>query len=188
MKKALILGVMIVFSLFVVSSAYAAKKPECPQPRKTKLAPGGISKKDKTGKANLANGKKLYLKTNIGKHSNAAEAAGYAIVSDLFTTNITINLTTGNFFEIDLQDHSADIHSITITESLTTNQTQNFYLKFTQGSYGRKFNWSAITNIKWPGASGPAMTGPDNTVDILKFTTFDQGTRWYGETIGQNFS
>ena len=130
----------------------------------------------------------LYLKTNIGKHSNAAEAAGYAIVSDLQTTNITINLTTGNFFEIDLQDHSADIHSITITESLTTNQTQNFYLKFTQGSYGRKFNWSAITNIKWPGASGPAMTGPDNTVDILKFTTFDQGTTWYGETIGQNFS
>ncbi|MCS5620738.1 MAG: cytochrome c, partial [Nitrospinaceae bacterium] len=61
MKKALILGVMIVFSLFAVSSAYAAKKkPECPQPRKTKLAPGGISKKDKTGKANLANGKKIY--------------------------------------------------------------------------------------------------------------------------------
>ena len=63
MKKALILGVMIVFSLFVVSSAYAAKKPECPQPRKTKLAPGGISKKSIPKKANLANGKKLYLKT-----------------------------------------------------------------------------------------------------------------------------
>jgi len=64
MKKALILGVMIVFSLFVVSSAYAAKiKSECPQPRKTKKAPGAISKKDRTGKANLANGKKIYLKT-----------------------------------------------------------------------------------------------------------------------------
>ena len=36
---------------------------KCPQPRKTKSAPGGISKKDKTGKANLANGKKIYLKT-----------------------------------------------------------------------------------------------------------------------------
>ena len=60
MKKALILGVLVVFSLFAVSSAFAGK---CPQPRKTKSAPGGISKKDKTGKANLANGKKIYLKT-----------------------------------------------------------------------------------------------------------------------------
>ena len=61
MKKALILGVMIVFSLFVVSSAYA--KAECPQPRKTKSAPSSDAKKDKTKKANKANGKKLYNKT-----------------------------------------------------------------------------------------------------------------------------
>ncbi len=60
MKKALILGVMVVFSLFAVSSAFAGK---CPQPRKTKKAPGAISKKDMTAKANVANGKKIYLKT-----------------------------------------------------------------------------------------------------------------------------
>ena len=60
MKKALILGVLVVFSLFAVSSAFAGK---CPQPRKTKTAPGGISKKDMTAKANVANGKKIYLKT-----------------------------------------------------------------------------------------------------------------------------
>ena len=60
MKKALILGVMVVFSLFTVSSAFAGK---CPQPRKTKKAPGAISKKDMTAKANVANGKKIYLKT-----------------------------------------------------------------------------------------------------------------------------
>ena len=60
MKKALILGVLVVFSLFAVSSAFAGK---CPQPRKTKTAPGGISKKDMTAKANAANGKKIYLKT-----------------------------------------------------------------------------------------------------------------------------
>ena len=60
MKKALILGVLVVFSLFTVSSAFAGK---CPQPRKTKKAPGAISKKDMTAKANVANGKKIYLKT-----------------------------------------------------------------------------------------------------------------------------
>ena len=59
MKKVLILSVMVVFSLFAVSSAFAGK---CPQPRKTKAAPGGISKKDKTAKADAANGKAIYLK------------------------------------------------------------------------------------------------------------------------------
>ena len=61
MKKVLIMSVMVVFSLFAVSSAFA-KPAKCPQPRKTKSAPGGIAKKDKTAKANAANGKKLFQK------------------------------------------------------------------------------------------------------------------------------
>ncbi|KMP10711.1 cytochrome C [Candidatus Nitromaritima sp. SCGC AAA799-A02] len=61
MKKRLILFIAVIFTLAMVTSAYAAGK--CPQPRKTKSAPGGISKKDNTGKADKANGKKLYEKT-----------------------------------------------------------------------------------------------------------------------------
>ncbi|MBT5027007.1 MAG: cytochrome c [Nitrospina sp.] len=61
MKKVLILSVMVIFSLFAVSSAFAGGK--CPQPRKTKAAPGSVAKKDKTAKADAANGKKLYSKT-----------------------------------------------------------------------------------------------------------------------------
>ena len=61
MKKQFILFVAVIFTLAMVSSAYAAGK--CPQPRKTKSAPGGISKKDKTAKASSANGKKIYTKT-----------------------------------------------------------------------------------------------------------------------------
>ena len=61
MKKTVILSILIIFSLFVVSSAFAGTK--CPQPRKTKAAPGAIAKKDNTKKANAKNGKKIYLKT-----------------------------------------------------------------------------------------------------------------------------
>jgi len=61
MKKALILSVMVIFSLFAVGSAFAGG--ECPQPRKTKAAPGSVAKKDKTGSANAANGKKIFHKT-----------------------------------------------------------------------------------------------------------------------------
>lgn len=60
MKKALILSVMVIFSLVAVSSTFAATK--CPQPRKTKAAPGSIGKKDMTAKADAANGKAIYLK------------------------------------------------------------------------------------------------------------------------------
>ncbi len=59
MKKVLALSVMIVFSLFAVSSAIAGK---CPQPRKTKSAPASTAKMDKTAKADAANGEKIYMK------------------------------------------------------------------------------------------------------------------------------
>ena len=61
MKKLMTLSLLTIFTLFMVGSAYAGGP--CPQPRKTKAAPGAISKKDLTKKANAANGKKIYLKT-----------------------------------------------------------------------------------------------------------------------------
>lgn len=61
MKKTVILTILVIFSFFAVNSAFAGGK--CPQPRKTKSAPGAIAKKDNTKKANAANGKKIYQKT-----------------------------------------------------------------------------------------------------------------------------
>ena len=56
MKKHFILFIVIIFTLTMVSSAYA----KCPEPRKTKSAP---MVQDKTKKANKVNGKKLFNKT-----------------------------------------------------------------------------------------------------------------------------
>ena len=61
MKKVLILSVMVIFSLFAVSSAFA-KPAKCPQPRKTKAAPGSIGKKKIPASADAAKGKLIYLK------------------------------------------------------------------------------------------------------------------------------
>ena len=63
MKKQFVLFIAAIFTFAMVSSAYAAKKPECPQPRKTKSAPASTAKKDNTAKANKANGKKIFNKT-----------------------------------------------------------------------------------------------------------------------------
>jgi len=56
MKKHFILFIVIIFTLTMVSSAYA----KCPEPRKTKSAP---MVQDKTKKANKVNGKILFNKT-----------------------------------------------------------------------------------------------------------------------------
>ena len=61
MKKSGIFIVFFVLTLFTASTVFAKK--ECPQPRKTKSAPASFKKMDKTARANLANGKKLYNKT-----------------------------------------------------------------------------------------------------------------------------
>ncbi|MFQ5449860.1 MAG: c-type cytochrome [Nitrospinaceae bacterium] len=61
MRKFVLISMLAVFSLFVVSSAYAGG--QCPQPRKTKSAPASTAKLDKTASADAANGKKIYTKT-----------------------------------------------------------------------------------------------------------------------------
>ena len=59
MKKHFILFITIIFTLAMVSTAYA----KCPEPRKTKFAPPFYQSFDKTKKANKVNGKKLFNKT-----------------------------------------------------------------------------------------------------------------------------
>ena len=61
MKKAIVMTILALFTLFAVGSAYAGGK--CPQPRKTKSAPANVLKMDKTSKADAAKGKAIYLKT-----------------------------------------------------------------------------------------------------------------------------
>ena len=101
---------------------------------------------------------------------------------------ITVDLSTGNYFEVDLQNATGSITTFTITEALSGTQAQTFFLKVTQGSTARQFDWSSVTNIKWPGSSGPTLSTGNDAVDIFRFTTYDQGTTWNGETIGLNFS
>ena len=59
MKK-FILFIVVVFTLAMVSSAYAVK---CPEPRKTKSAPTSFVKIKDVVNADKANGKKLFNKT-----------------------------------------------------------------------------------------------------------------------------
>lgn len=61
MRKFTILIALVVFSFFTVDTVFAGAK--CPQKRKTKAGPAGIVKSDKTKNADVAAGKKIYMKT-----------------------------------------------------------------------------------------------------------------------------
>ena len=104
-------------------------------------------------------------------------------------TTVTVDLETGNFFEIDLQSGiSGAITTFTTSNTnQTTGQVSNFILKVTcSASYD--FNWSGLTAFKWPAATAPTLTATNGAIDILSFTTYNKGVTWYGQLVGQEFS
>ena len=134
---------------------------------------------------------KFYIAHGFRQGSN--DTGGSIIVGKPRESKITIDLSTGNYFEVDFQNVSGSINTFTITETLTGTQAQTFYLKVTQGSTARQIEWTSISHIKWPtGPPGneppPTISTGNDAVDIFRFTTYDQGTTWHGEKIGQNFS
>ena len=154
------------------------------------------------------NGTALTADFNPANHPNNTRGSGYAVGDTLQSGHkpdninsawlatvatvegnetLTVDLATGNFFEIDLETAAQVIDPFTITEALADTQVQTFVLKITQGSTARQFNWSGLTNIKWPGGTGPTLTQTNNAVDVLSFITWDEGTTWYGKVEGLNF-
>ena len=110
-----------------------------------------------------------------------------ATFTHLNKTSLTVDLSQGNAFELDINSHTGldgAIGTFNITESLGSGKTQMFFLKIIQGAPERNFDWSTITNIKWPGGTGPSLTQVFGNVDVLSFLTWDEGTTWYGHIEG----
>jgi len=110
-------------------------------------------------------------------------------------TTVTVNLNTGNFFEMDLEGLSGNVATFTISNATQEDgMVSCFIVKIIQGTTttNRQFTWSSIvsngTNIDWAGGEGPEITSGADKVDILSFTTYDKGSTWYGAPVGQEFS
>jgi len=122
---------------------------------------------------------------NLIVNAGVVEKIGTGSVSG---TTATVDLATGNFFVFDLQSASGTIATFTVSNTnATANRLSNFILKVTcSASYD--FNWGGLTNFKWPAATPPTLTATNGKIDILSFTTYDNGTTWYGQLVGQDFS
>ena len=108
-------------------------------------------------------------------------------------TTVTVDLATGNFFAVDMASNSGNVTTFTISNTnATSNQLSSFILKLENSASNINFTWASIvsngTNIDWAGGAGPDLTAGDGKIDILSFTTYDNGTSWYGAIVGQDFT
>jgi hypothetical protein len=113
---------------------------------------------------------------------------GFVNVSwaNIVGTTLTVDLATGNFFEMDFQSAGSNPDTFTISNP-SASYISSFVLKITQGSTARQLSLLP-SKFKWIGGTIPTLTTTDNAVDILSFTTYDYGTTWLGAVVGQNYS
>lgn len=118
------------------------------------------------------------------------EKKGTASVSG---TTLTVDMSTGNYFEVSLTPASGNIATFTITNPPASGNVGSFVIKITQvyppGSTVRSFNWDSMAGARpeWEGTP-PVMPTDINAQDVYTFTTYDGGTTWYGSTIGTEFN
>ena len=101
-------------------------------------------------------------------------------------TTVSIDISTANFFQLDLQSASGNIATFTIAGA-QSGFVNSFVLKITQGSTARDFTWGSLTTFKWPGGTSPTLSVGSGDIDVLSFITYDNGTTWYGNLVGVDF-
>ena len=127
--------------------------------------------------------KKVVLSTNSVSGKKAQ-------ILDFDGTNLIVDLATGNFFEVDLEVYDTKIIQAITVNNTSSTHVSSFVLKISQGSTPMDFNWGSMTGMDpvWSAGTPPVLSVGDNDVDILSFTTYDNGTTWYGSTVGFNFT
>ena len=126
----------------------------------------------------MANLLSTTLNGTIGKSNSAG--------GQVSGTTVSIDISTANFFQLDLQSASGNIATFTIA-GVKSGYVNSFVLKITQGSTARDFAWGSLTAFKWPNGTAPSLRLKTDAVDILSFTTYDNGTTWYGGLVGVDF-
>jgi len=87
-------------------------------------------------------------------------------------TSPSINVDSGAYFT---KTVATGTTTFTFNEAIATDHSRSFILELTNGG-SQTVNWPAA--VDWAGGAAPTLT--TSGVDILSFTTFDQGTTWYG--------
>jgi len=128
--------------------------------------------------------KKIIVVTNSNQVGSPHAIKGKGTEVNFDGTNLTVDLATGNFFEVDLETTN-NISAIT-TSNPAAAHISTFILKLTQGYTPRQIEFSELSAFKWIGGTAPTLSTGNDKIDILSFTTYDNGTTWHGSVVGQN--
>ena len=99
---------------------------------------------------------------------------------------LSIDLATGNYFEIDLENNNATVTSWTFSNMAGNNKVSAWIIKFTQGSTARALTYPAA--VKWSGGFDHVMSTANNAVDIISMFTINNGTDIYANIVGKAFA
>jgi len=107
-----------------------------------------------------------------------------------FTNGYTEEVNTANTstaYTISLADGSFQVLTLTGNATITmptATAGRSFILLLKQdGTGSRTVTWSTVY---WPGGTAPTITSTASKQDIYSF--FADGSKWYGTTVGQNFT
>lgn len=113
----------------------------------------------------------------------------YGITSNSLTVAanaVSIDLTTGNAFEVDLEAATAGV-TITLSNPPASGTYGEAIVKVQQDSTAdRAITWAGGTFV-WPGGAAPTMTTGSDSIDIYSFKTWNGGTTWYANA-SQDYS
>jgi hypothetical protein len=96
--------------------------------------------------------------------------------------NITIDLNLGSIFTL---QPTGNISAWTINNRPPTGVLGSFVLR-TAGN-GTAYTWSWPTTTRWAYGETPIPTSAGGKFDLFSFFTFDGGTTWFAQIIGQNY-
>ena len=119
---------------------------------------------------------------------------GTAVLSG---TSLSVDLSTGRTFEVDLQGASGNIATFNISNFAGATYVTEFILNVkthVESGTPRSILWGSLTGVNplWAGnggsaGSGPTITSTNDKIDIYKFSSWNGGNSWYGRVIGQNY-
>jgi hypothetical protein len=149
-----------------------------------------------------SSGQHVWYNAPSGTAGNAitfTQAMTLDVNSNLTVAGALLNPTITNYTETTYTANTSTAITLALTNgtvqilTLTANATitmpavgagKSFVIMLRQDATGgRSVTW---TTVAWPSATAPTITGTASKQDIFSF--FSDGTRWYGTTIGQNYT
>lgn len=95
----------------------------------------------------------------------------------------TLDCSLGSNFYVTMGTGSTTIAFSNVPTDIQGFKVTVYIVQDSVGS--RTVTWPA--SISWPAGTAPTLTTTGSRVDIFEFRTLNNGTRFFGRTIGQNY-